>query len=254
MEALSDPLFLFCIVVAAITVGISKSGLMVSIGAMNVPLLTLVMSARDAAGVLLPVMIVVDLLALGYYVRFADRRILETLLPGAALGIAIGWPLSSWIDENTVRLAIGLVTLAFVLDAWLGLRKKLKSMPPSRLRGTFWGSLSGFTSFISHTGGPAFQIYVIPQKLPPVRFAGTAAVFFAVTNIVKLLPYYFLNQLAVDNLKLSAMMVPIAIVSMGFGFYLVRRIGTGLYYRLAYALLFLFSLKLIWDSVTGYLA
>lgn len=251
---MTDPLFVAAVVAAAVLLGISKSGLMVSLGAINVPLLTLVMPARDAAGALLPMMIVVDIVALFYYARHADKRILWMLLPGSVLGIAIGWLISAAVDEMAVRLAIGLVTLLFVIDAYFPLRKKLADLPPSRLWGTFWGSMAGFTSFISHTGGPPFQIYVLPQRLEPIVFAGTAAVFFAITNVVKLVPYYALGQLEMNNLLLSAFMVPIGLASLVLGFFLVKRISAGLFYHLAYGLLFVFALKLIWDGASGFLA
>ncbi len=254
MTVFSDPLFVACVVIAAILVGFSKSGLMVSIGALNVPMLTLVMPARDAAGALLPVMIAVDVIALFYYLRYADWHLLWVMLPGSMLGIAVGWLLSSAVDEHSVRLAIGVVTLIFVLDAYLPLRKKLASLPPSRFWGTFWGAISGFTSFMSHTGGPPYQIYALPQRQAPVVFAGTAAVFFAITNVAKLIPYYFLGQLEANNLLLSAIMTPIALVSMALGFYLLKRMSPKAFYHLAYGLLFLFSLKLIWDGLSGLFA
>ncbi|MGV3650846.1 MAG: sulfite exporter TauE/SafE family protein [Devosia sp.] len=246
-----DPLFLAVVMLAGVVVGMSKSGIVSNLGAINVPLLSLVMSARDAAGVLLPVMLVTDAIALFIYARHFDRRILAIMLPGCLAGIGIGWALSAVVDESAVRLAVGVVTLGFVIDAVFPLRKKLSGLPPSRLWGTIWGSVSGFTSFVSHTGGPPFHIYVLPQRLDPKVFAGTVAVFFAITNAVKLVPYYFLGQLQTGNLLLSALLVPTALLSMAAGVFLVRRISGKAFYRIAYTLMAVFSLKLIWDGATG---
>lgn len=240
--------------IAAAFVGLSKSGLMVSLGAINVPLLAMAMPARDAAGALLPVMLAVDAVALVIYARNVDRKLLLILVPGCLMGTALGWALSAVVSEEAVRLAIGIVTLAFVIDAWLPLRSKLEGVPPSRGWGTLWGAIAGFTSFISHTGGPPYQIYVLPRKLTPQVFAGTAAVFFAINNAAKLVPYYFLGQLEVRNLELAAIMTPIALAALGIGYYLVKRISARLFYNLAYGLLLAFSLKLIWDGATGLLA
>lgn len=251
---MTDPTFIAAIVVAGLLVGISKSGLAVSVGAIAVPLLTLVMPARDAAGALLPVLLAVDLVALALYARRVDKRILMILIPGSLIGTLLGWLLSATVDEHAVRFAIGIVTFVFVIDAWFPLRKKLEGLPPSRGWGTFWGAVTGFTSFISHTGGPPYQIFTLPQKLAPAVFAGTTAVFFSINNMAKLVPYYFLGQLQASNLMLSAMMIPVALVAMAAGYYLVKRISPKLFYNMAYALLLLFSIKLIWDGIAGFFA
>jgi uncharacterized membrane protein YfcA len=162
-------------------------------------------------------------------------------------------PAASVVSEAMVRLVIGIVTFLFVLDAWLPLRKKLAGLPPSRPWGTFWGGIAGFTSFVSHTGGPPVQIYLLPLKLPPALFAGTNAVFFAVVNAVKIVPYFFLGQLSVSNMQAAAMLVPVAIAGMLIGVYLVRRISQDLFYRIAYVLIFILSLKLIYDGVAGFI-
>lgn len=244
-----DPLFIAIIVLAALLTGLSKSGLVVSLGAVSAPLMTLVMSARDAAGVLLPVLLALDAIALLVYRREVDWRIFRIMIPGALVGTGIGWALSAVVSEPVVRLAIGVITLVFVLDAWFPLRKRLEGLPPSRIWGAFWGGVAGFTSFISHTGGPPFQIYVMPQKLAPAVFSGTTAFFFASVNAAKLVPYGFLGQLSAHNLTLSAALVPVAVGAMLVGVMLVRRVSTGVYYRLTYWLLFLLALKLIHDGV-----
>jgi len=246
-----DPLILATVVVAAIAAGLAKSGLLSSATAICVPLLTFSMPARDAAGVILPVLVALDVVGLAVYARQFDKRILLIVVPGALVGIGVGWVLSAVVSESMVRLAIGLISFGFVMDAWLPLRQKLSGLKLSRGWGTFWGAVSGFTSFVSHTGGPPYQIYVLPRQLPPALYAGTAAVFFAIVNGVKIIPYYALGQLETSNLMLAALMIPLAFIAMLAGVYLVRRVQPQLFYRLTYGLLLVFSLKLIWDGVTG---
>ncbi|RUT34630.1 sulfite exporter TauE/SafE family protein [Arsenicitalea aurantiaca] len=246
-----DPVFWSVAIAAVIIVGLSKAGLLGSLGVIGVPLLTLVMPAREAAGMMLPVLLAMDAIAVWSYRRDVNWHILWILLPGAAVGTVIGWALSATVSEPAVRLAIGVITLVFILDAWLPLRKKLEGLPPSRPWGWFWGAVAGFTSFISHAGSPPYQIYVLPQKLTPAVFAGTAAFFFAIVNAAKLLPYYSLGQLSVANLQVSAILAPVGVVATLFGVWLVRRISAALFYRLAYWLVFLLALKLIYDGVMG---
>lgn len=248
---LFDPYFVTIAVIAVLIVGLSKAGLLGSLGMVGVPLLSLVMPARDAAGMMLPVLLAMDAFAVWTYRKEVDWRILRIMLPGAAVGTLIGWALWALVSDDAVLLFVGVVTLLFILDAILPLRKKLEGLPPSRTWGTFWGGFAGFTSFISHTGGPPFQIYVLPQRLTPVIYSGTTAFFFAIVNTAKLVPYFFLGQLNVGNLERAAILAPLAIVGVVVGVWAVRRISVKRFYQLTYWLVFLLALKLIYDGAVG---
>lgn len=249
-----DPLFVAVAVTAVLIVGLSKAGLLGGLGVVGVPLLALVMPARDAAGMMLPVLLCMDAVAVWMYRKECDWSLLRIMLPGAAIGTLAGWALWAVVSDAVVLLMVGVVTLVFVLDAVLPLRKKLEGLPPSKPWGTFWGGVAGFTSFISHTGGPPFQIYVLPRRLPPSLYAGTTAFFFAIVNTSKLIPYFFLGQLNVHNLALSAALAPVGVAGVFLGIFLVRRIDARLFYRIAYWLVFLLAIQLIWEGTSRLLA
>ena len=246
-----DFAFWIVAVLAVFIVALSKSGLVGSLGLVAVPLLSLVMPARDAAGMMLPLLLVMDAIAIWTYRKDCNWRILRIMLPGAMLGTLIGWAPWAVVSDAMVLLFVGVITLLFILDALLPLRKKLEGLPPSKPWGAFWGAFAGFTSFISHTGGPPFQIYVLPQRLSPVNYAGTTAFFFAIVNTSKLIPYFFLGQLNVSNLSYAAILAPLAVVGVLVGVWLVRRISVKRFYQLTYWLVFLLALKLIYDGVIG---
>lgn len=246
-----DLVFWIVAVLTVALVGLSKSGFLGSLGMVAVPVLAFVMPAREAAGMLLPLLLVMDAIAIWNYRKDCDWRILRIMLPGAAVGTILGWVLWSLVSDEAVLLFVGIVTLLFILDALLPLRKKLEGLPPSKGWGAFWGGFAGFTSFISHTGGPPYQIYVLPQRLDPVRYSGTTAFFFAIVNTAKLVPYYFLGALNVGNLTTAALLVPVAIVSVIAGVWLVRRISVKRFYQLTYWLVFLIALKLVYDGILG---
>jgi len=245
------PYFVTVAVLAVLIVGLSKAGLLGSLGMAGVPLLSLVMPARDAAGMMLPVLLAMDAFAVWTYRKEVDWRIIRIMLPGAAVGTIIGWLLWALVSDDAVLLFVGVVTLLFILDAILPLRKKLEGLPPSKPWGAFWGGFAGFTSFISHTGGPPFQIYVLPQRLSPAIYAGTTSVFFAIVNTAKLVPYFFLGQLNVHNLQLSAALIPVGIIGVLGGIFLVRRISMKWFYRIAYWLVFLLALYLVYRGAVG---
>lgn len=247
-----DPVFWSIAIVAVFIVGLSKSGLVGSLGMVAVPMLALVMPPRDATGMMLPVLLAMDAFAIWIYRKDANWKILAIMLPGALIGTVVGWLLWSVISDAMVLLAVGIITLLFVLDSWLPWRKALaEQLPPSKPWGTFWGAAAGLTSFISHTGGPPYQIYTLPRRMEPRIYAGTTAFFFAIVNTMKLVPFFFLGQLSVTNLELAAMLAPVGIAGVLVGVALVKRISIKLFYQLAYGLVFLLALKLIYDGAMG---
>ena len=104
-------------------------------------------------------------------------------------GVLVGWLTASVVSDTAVKMMIGLMGVGFVLNAWRKRHAVQAPQPASWGQGLLWGSLSGFTSFISHAGGPPFQVYLLPQKLPKLVFAGTSTLFFAFINLAKLGPY-----------------------------------------------------------------
>jgi uncharacterized membrane protein YfcA len=235
------------LVLASIAVGLAKGGLAM-VGILAVPLLSLVMSPVQAAGLMLPVFVVSDLGGLMAFRRSFDRRALSTALPGAMAGIIIGWATAHIVPERGVTMIVGLIGLAFALNALI--RPNLTATPrqPSLTKGSLWGTVAGYTSFVSHSGAPPYQVYVQPLRLPAVIYAGTTTWFFAILNAVKLIPYAALGQLSPGNLKAAALMVPVALVSVWAGLRLVRIIPQDLFYKLITWGLLLVSLRLIWQA------
>jgi uncharacterized protein len=238
-------------ILAVFIVGLSKSGLVGSMGMVAVPMLALVMPARDATGMMLPVLLAMDAIAIWIYRKDANWHVLRIMLPGAMVGTILGWLLWSVVTDAQVLLAVGIITVLFMLDALLPIRKRLPDTPPSRGWGAFWGGGAGLTSFISHTGGPPFQIYTLPLGMSPTVYSATTAFFFAIVNTSKLFPYYFLGTLSVNNLELSAALIPFGLVGVGVGVYLVRRISAKAFYTLAYVLILLLGIKILYDGITG---
>ena len=249
---LFDPWFWSVAVATVALVALSKSGLLSSLGMIGVPMLALVMPAREAAGMLLPLLCIMDLIGVAAFRREVDWRNIRIMLSGGLAGTLLGWALWSFITDAEVLLIVGILTLVFILDAVLPWRKRLaEGAKPSAPWGVFWGGLAGLTSFISHTGGPPAAVYLLPQRLAPNIYSGTTVVFFFALNYSKLIPYYFLGQLSVSNLEIGAVLAPIAIAFMLLGVWLVRRISMKLFYQVAYVLVFFIALKLIYDGYVG---
>ncbi|WP_099865424.1 sulfite exporter TauE/SafE family protein [Pararhizobium haloflavum] len=252
---LSDPSFYAVGIPAVVLIGLSKGGLGGAMALLGVPLMALVMSPVQAAAILLPILIVMDMVGLWTWRHDNDRKTLAIMLPGALVGIAAGWALAAYVTDTMIRLIVGLVALWFVVDYLVKQRMAARNgQAAGRQRvaaGSFWGALSGFTSFIAHAGGPPYQIYALPLHMPPRKFVGTSTRFFAVVNAVKVLPYFALGQFDAANLKAAAVLMPVAPLATLAGAWLVRRMKPSVFYPFMYAMVMLAAIKLIWDGVAG---
>jgi uncharacterized protein len=246
---ISDPLFYVAAVIGVIFLGLAKGGFS-GVGLVATPLIALTVPPIQAAAIVLPILLVQDVITVWVYRRDWDAWNLKVLLPGALIGIGAGWALAAYVSESYVRLALGLIACAFVLNAWFGAEQKVATRP-SAASGVFWGALSGFTSMISHAGAPPFQMHLLPQRLDRVVFAATAGVFFAAVNVIKIVPYFLLGQFSSENLATSAVLFPFAIVTNLMGIWLVRVMPTDWFYRIVYLLVFVISLELIRSGMMG---
>ncbi|MEM1370882.1 MAG: sulfite exporter TauE/SafE family protein [Pseudomonadota bacterium] len=246
---ITEPLFYVVAIPAIILTGLAKGGFLSGLGGLAVPLMALVISPIQAAGIMLPILIVMDLIGVVNYRKEFDRANVVTLLPAAIVGVAAGYLLASHVSEAQVRLLVGLIGFAFALDYFLkSAQTRARPRPPNTLLGRFWGFIAGFTSFISHTGAPPFQIYMLPQRLPNAVLAATAIVFFATINWIKVVPYAALGQFTSTNLWTAACLLPLAPLSIGAGIWLTRNTAPGPFYTLTYASLLIISVKLIYDG------
>jgi len=254
MTPIADPWFYAAAIPAVFFVGLSKGGFGGTFAMLGVPIMALAISPLQAAGIMLPILIVMDIVALLAYRGRADWKCLAILLPAAVLGIGIGWATAAYVNDSFVLFLIGVMSLAFVADYVFKQRKVTTAVPHNLPKGTFWGTVAGFTSFISHTGGPPFQMYVLPLRLAPMLFAGTAVIFFAAVNAIKLVPYFLLGQFDSTNLSTSVTLFPVALVATLVGVWLVRVVKAETFYAIIYSFMGLIGAKLTYDGLMGLLA
>ncbi len=242
--------YFFLAGLAAFLVGLSKGGLP-AIGMLAVPLLSLAMSPVKAAVLLLPIYVISDVMGIWLYRRDFSAPNLRILLPAGILGVFVGWYTASMVSDRAITFMIGAMGVVFCLNVWLRKEANARAQAPHAGKGWFWGTVAGFTSFISHAGAPPFQVYMLPQKLPKAEFAGTATIVFAVINAAKILPYQNLRPYAAETLWSAATLIPFALVGAVGGAYLTRRIAEVWFYRIVQISLFGVSLKLVADAATG---
>src|SRR4051812_22049615 len=220
MQIITDPLFYLLALPAVLLLGLGKGGF-AGVGMISTPLLALVLPPLQAAAILLPILIVQDAISIWVYRREWSAWNLKVLLIGSVFGVGIAWWMASFVSDSAVRIAVGLIGIAFVLYTWFG-RVPAEPRRPSVASGVFWGGMSGFTSTIAQAGAPPFQVHMLPQKLDKMTFVGTNAIFFALVNWMKVVPYFALGQFSTATLITSAALLPLAIVANFLGIWLVR--------------------------------
>ena len=249
MPIISDPLFYLVAIPAVTALGLSKGGFS-GLGTLAAPLMALVIPPVQAIGILTPILLTQDVVTVWSYWRQWDARILKIMIPGQIAGAGLAWAIAAYVPDSAIRLVVGLIAVLFALSQWFGLAGKVASEHPSVIAGRLWGAVAGFSSFIANTGGPPFQIYVLPQKLDKVIFVGTYSLFFATGNALKVVPYFLLGQLNPVNMATAAVLLPLAIVTNMAGVWLVRRTPTEAFYKIVYLLIFLIGLQLIYTGAS----
>ena len=247
---IDNPWFFAAAIPAVFINGVSKGGFGSGLGIVSVPLMALTVPVTEAAAILLPILCVMDLAALWAYRRSWDRENMKIMLPAGLTGLVLGALTFRYINEAGLKLVLGTVAVGFVLYHWSNAARRLTKTQPSRAKGYFWCCVSGYTSTVAHAGGPPMSIYLLPQRLDKALLAGTAVVFFAVLNYVKLVPYFWLGLFDARNLATAAALAPIGVLGIVAGVWVRKRISEVLFYRLCYGFLLVTGGKLLYDSVT----
>lgn len=234
---------------AVVLAGISKGGLGGGgLAVMAVPLMSLIIPPPQAAAIMLPLLCAMDAMGIWVYRRAWSRPALKILIPAAVVGIAMGALLFRIMNAEVIRLLVAAVALSFSLN-WLLNRGRLRPAAASNaVKGGFWGALAGFTSFVAHAGGPPLNVYLIPLRLEKTVYISTCVVFFAVVNLVKIPPYYWLGQFTNENLLTAAALLPMVPVGMGIGIWAQKRVNERVFYGICYAALIVTGLKLLYDG------
>lgn len=236
---------------AAVFAGISKGGFGSGAAFAGTSILALFVDPGVALGIMLPLLMVIDATSVRAYWRrwsWPDGRM---MLLGALPGVAIGAGLYSVADDDVIRLLIGAICLIFVgwqVAVRSGLVTPGRAVLPS-WAGLLAGAVTGFTSFVSHAGGPPAAIYLLSRGLDKTTYQSTTVLIFWVMNIVKFVPYAFLGIFTLQTLTLDLLLAPFAVLGALLGVKAHRIVSERLFFGLTYVLLVVTGTKLIWDAL-----
>ncbi len=242
--------FLALAAIAAFVVGLSKGGLSAA-GGLAVPLLALKIDPLTAAALLLPIYLVSDVFGIWIYRRDFSARNLSLLIPAGVLGVFVGYLLAPIVPVPIINIILAFIGLSYCARAWFGSEYLNRQRPADTPRGLCWGTLAGLTSFVSHSGAIPFQMFMLPQKLPKLVFAGTATMTFAVINLAKLPPYLALGQFPEFQPGPIAILIVVSVIGVVAGRNLTKLLPEYVFYKFIEIAHFVISLRLLWNAINA---
>jgi uncharacterized protein len=253
---ITDPQFYLIAVFGVLLTGIAKGGFAGALGGVGVPLMALVISPVQAAGIMLPILIAMDAYGLKVFIKKCDWTVLRSMIPGMFVGMGLGTLAFGVLSGDAVRLIVGALAVGFPVyktwERWNSRRTGMavEATTVSVVKGNGWSTVSSFTSFIAHAGGPPYSVYAMPLKLDKQVYNATAAIFFAIVNFIKLPSYAWLGQINVTNWGTALLLLPLVPIGVRCGMWLQTKVKSDeTFYAIGQSLMFVSGLKLLWDGM-----
>ena len=235
---------------AAMFAGISKGGFGSGAAFGASAILALVIPPGAALGIMLPVLMLIDLATLRPYWRRWSWRDCRVLIAGAVPGVVIGAWLYTRISDATLLIIIGSIAVIFVI--WQGIKSRLRVrgyLP--EWTGAVAGAIAGFSSFVSHAGGPPAAVYMLSRGMDKTTYQASTVLLFWVVNVVKFIPYAMLGLFTWQTLMIDLMIAPFALLGAWIGVRAHFVVSERVFFGLTYVFLTVTGAKLIWDGVMG---
>ena len=219
------------IALAVFILGLSKSGIK-GIGIIIILILAFVFDEKASTGVLLPMLICADILAVIYYNRHAQWKFIFKLLPWMIVGVLVGVWIGNDISEIIFKKMMAVIIIVSVVLMFLNEKRKSNNIPKSKLFSGTTGFLAGFTTMIGNLAGPIANIYFLAMRFPKNEFIGTAAWLFFIINVFKLPFHIFVwGTVTKETLVLNSVLIPAVILGFFVGVKIVKLISNVNYRR-----------------------
>ncbi len=239
--------------VGAFSIGLSKTGI-AGLGILAAAMFAIALPTRQSVGVVLPILICGDIVAVSAYWRDAVWSHLGRLLPWAALGVILGWLALGHINDSQVSHLIGGALL--VLVVLQGRQRIVKrhtapsevienTEPRSPLYAPIIGIAAGFATMIANAAGPIMILYLLTARLPKLQFIGTSAWCFLTLNLFKIPFSYQVGLINAASLPVDAVLAPFAVLGALAGKPILRRIRQEQFELIALALTLAAALRLL---------
>jgi uncharacterized membrane protein YfcA len=203
-------------VLTAVMVGVAKTGVG-GMGILVVPLIAMVFPAKESVGALLPMLITGDILAVIYYRQHAQWRQLFRLIPGVAAGMLIGGIILGQLDNESMRIFLGVFVLVLLSIEWLTRSLNFREFNRLTIFAVLIGAIAGIATTVGNSASPIMSIYFLIMGLNKKQFMGTGAWFFLTVNTSKLPIFAYHDMINFGTLKFFAFMLPFVVLGTFFG-------------------------------------
>jgi len=237
---ITDPWLWVFAVLGAYMVGVAKAGI-TGLSILSIALFTHVFpSSKQASGLVLPLLIFGDFVAVFSYRTHTQWRFVWKLLPWTAGGVVLGYFALGHISDRTARIMIGAIIVSLsVLGYW---RRYMSAQTQENTGSWHWalaaalGVAAGFITLVANAAGPLMAIYLVAMRLPKMQFVGTAAVFFMVLNLFKVPFMVNLGLITANSFEFNLMLAPAVLLGAFAGRWILLRINQQLFENLVLAL------------------
>jgi uncharacterized membrane protein YfcA len=232
---ISDPLLWVFAALGAFMVGVSKAGI-TGLSILSIALFNHVFpSSKQASGLVLPLLIFGDFVAVFSYRKHTQWHYLWRLFPWTAAGVVLGYFTLGRISDHSARIMIGWIIVSLAaLSFW----RRQTSAPNDEAAIFHWsvgaviGVTAGFITLIANAAGPLMAIYLVAMRLPKMEYVGTAAVFFMLLNLFKVPFMVDLGLITVQSFSFNLALAPAVLLGALAGRWLLKRVNQNLFERL----------------------
>ena len=247
-----DLTFFLIAIPAVMFAGVSKAGFGSGAAFAAAAILALVVPPGAALGIMLPLLMIIDVAALRPYWRKWHPPSARGIIIGAVPGVALGAVVYALVDADAFRLLIGVICIAFVFWQWGRSRGLIRVGHFGFSRPWAWvtGSAAGFTSFVSHAGGPPVAVFLLGQGLPKTTYQATTVICFWAINLMKFVPYAFLGIFSAQTLMADLILAPFAVLGAWLGVRAHHWVSDSVFFGLTYILLLATGTRLLWQALS----
>ena len=237
-------------VFAALVVGISKAGIG-GLGILAVMIFALIMPAKQATGIVLPLLCFGDLIAAGSYWKHAKWAHIRRLFPWTAAGVVLGYFALGRVDEQQARGLIGGIVLGLVVMHFVRRRFSGHEAEHGAWFAPTIGVLAGFATLVANAAGPLMMIYLLAMRLPKMDFVGTSAVFFLLMNLFKVPFMVHLGLISTETFAFNLWLAPVVLAGAWFGRKWVMKIEQRTFENIALTLSVVAGINLLYRAWRG---
>ena len=207
----------------ALCIGMSKTGVQ-GLMLLAVPYMAMAFGAKESTGVILPMLCIADIIAVVYYKRIADWKVVAKLLPTAILGFFVAIFVDKQIPAAEFRQLMGwTLALALAVMIWSELFGKENRWMKKWWYSAAFGLLGGFTTMIGNAAGPVLSVYLLSMRKDKMEYIGINAWFFLVVNLLKVpLQIFVWDNISWDTFSLNLTMLPIIGIGAWLGIIIVK--------------------------------